>query len=335
MKISILMPVFNTAKYLSACVDSILNQTETDWELIAINDFSTDDSYQRLLDYAQKDPRIQVFNNLEKGIIPALRMAFEHSTGDAITRMDSDDIMNINKLQILKNIILNHLTGTIATGCVAYFSDTTVQNGYLRYQNWLNGLMQNGQFWQQIYKECVLPSPCWMIRRADLEKCDAFESNIYPEDYDLCFRFYEKKFQIVGYTDFPIHYWRDSATRTSRNDPNYASNQYFNLKINYFLKLNFDSNRPLVIWGCGDKGKQLIRLFKPKIETSLLHWVTNNARKVGHLIDNQIVTHYENILNLNHPQIIVAVAQPNGQVEIDAFLEQNHLKAGLDFWFFC
>jgi glycosyltransferase involved in cell wall biosynthesis len=335
MKISILIPVFNTAKYLPACLDSILNQTEIHWEVIAINDFSTDDSYQILLGYAEKENRIRVFNNVEKGIIAALRMAFAHSTGAYITRMDSDDIMNINKLQILKNIILNHPRGTIATGCVEYFSDTMVQNGYVRYQNWLNELMQNGQFWQQIYKECVLPSPCWMIRREDLLECDAFEPNIYPEDYDLCFRFYEKKFKIVAHTGFPIHYWRDSATRTSRNDPNYASNQYFNLKIDYFLKLNFDANRPLVIWGGGDKGKQLIRLFKPKIAIELLHLVTNNSRKVGHSIDNQLVTHYENILNLNDPQIIVAVAQPSGQVEIYEFLKQNHFKEGIDYWFFC
>jgi glycosyltransferase involved in cell wall biosynthesis len=335
MKSSILMPVFNTATYLTACVDSILNQTETDWELIAINDFSSDNSYSILLDYAQKDNRIRVFNNREKGIIPALRMAFEYSTGDYVTRMDSDDIMNVNKLQILKNIILNQPKGTIATGCVEYFSDTIVQNGYLRYQNWLNALMQNGQSWTQIYKECVLPSPCWLIRREDLLECGAFEPNIYPEDYDLCFRFYEKKFQIVAHTDFPIHYWRDSATRTSRNDPNYASNQYFNLKIHYFLKLNFDSNRPLVIWGGGDKGKQLIRLFQPKMASEWLHWVTNNAKKVGHIIDNQVLTHYENILNLNRPQIIVAVAQPSGQIEIHHFLEANQLKAGIDYWFFC
>ena len=59
MKISILMPVFNTANYLPACLDSILNQTERNWELIAINDFSTDDSYQILLGYAKKDNRIR------------------------------------------------------------------------------------------------------------------------------------------------------------------------------------------------------------------------------------------------------------------------------------
>jgi glycosyltransferase involved in cell wall biosynthesis len=335
MQISILIPVFNTAKYLPACLDSILNQTETNWEVIAVNDFSTDDSLSILLDYARKDTRIRVFNNVQKGIIPALHQAFAQSVGAYITRMDSDDIMNIKKLQVLKNIILNHCNGTIATGCVHYFSETGVQKGYIRYQNWLNDLMQKGHFWQEIYKECVLPSPCWMIRRGDLLESGGFEPNIYPEDYDLCFRFYEKKFKIIAHTDFPIHYWRDSATRTSRKDPNYASNQYFNLKIYYFLKLNFDANRPLVIWGVGDKGKQLIRLFQPKITTDKLHWVTNNPRKIGHIIDNQLVTHYENILNLHHPQIIIAVAELTGQVEIPRFLEENHFKMGINYWFFC
>jgi glycosyltransferase involved in cell wall biosynthesis len=333
--ISILMPVFNTAAFLPACLESILNQTESNWELIAVDDHSTDDSLEILRAYAQRDTRIQVFGHLGKGIIPALRKAFSQSVGAYITRMDSDDIMNINKLQILKNIILNHPVGTIATGKVAYFSDTMVQNGYIRYQNWLNEWMETGQSWQQIYKECVLPSPCWLLRRADLVACGGFEPDTYPEDYDLCFRFYEQKYTIAAHTDFPIHYWRDSATRTSRNDPNYASNQYFNLKINYFLKLNFDINRPLVLWGGGDKGKTLIRAFKNHVPPHLLHWVTNNLRKVGQIIENQKLTHYENILHLKHPQIITAVAQPSGQLEIEAFLQKNGFKMGADYFPFC
>jgi len=60
-------------------------------------------------------------------------------------------------------------------------------------------LTAKGNNFQEIYKECVIPSPCWMIYRTDMDKCQAFLPNRYPEDYDLCFRFYENGMRT---TDF-------------------------------------------------------------------------------------------------------------------------------------
>lgn len=100
------LPVYNTAEYLSACMESILNQSEKDWELIAVDDFSEDKSFQLLKSYSEKDKRIKCFRNEKKGIAPALQLAFQNSTGQLITRMDSDDIMLPNKLEILKRDLL-------------------------------------------------------------------------------------------------------------------------------------------------------------------------------------------------------------------------------------
>ena len=88
--ISILLPVYNALPYLEECLQSIVNQSEQNWELIAIDDQSTDDSWILLKEFVQKDHRIRCFQTKEKGIIPALRMAFAESKGNLITRMDAD-----------------------------------------------------------------------------------------------------------------------------------------------------------------------------------------------------------------------------------------------------
>ena len=72
--ISILTPVKNTAPYLSGCIDSILNQSNSKWELLAVDDFSTDNTFQILQSFERKDSRIKAFKNAEKGIIPALQL---------------------------------------------------------------------------------------------------------------------------------------------------------------------------------------------------------------------------------------------------------------------
>ncbi|MEM1121466.1 MAG: glycosyltransferase, partial [Bacteroidota bacterium] len=195
--ISIIMPVKNTAVFLTDCLNTIVRQTEAHWELLAINDHSTDNSWEILRQYAQRDSRVKVINNDGKGIIAALRLAYRNSQGQLITRMDSDDKMMPEKLAILKQQLLQGGTGHLATGLVQYFSENKLGDGYQKYQNWLNDLTLEGANFRDIYKECVIPSPCWMVHRSDLEKCDAFRPDQYPEDYDLCFRFYENNLMVL------------------------------------------------------------------------------------------------------------------------------------------
>ncbi|MDG1434857.1 MAG: glycosyltransferase family 2 protein [Saprospiraceae bacterium] len=330
--ISILLPVRNAGKFLSACIESIQNQTETNWELIAIDDNSTDSSFEILSLFSRKLPeQIHVFKNEGKGIIPALRLAYSKCQGEFITRMDADDLMEKNKLASLRSLLVKNGRGHVATGLVKYFSETKLGEGYKKYEGWLNSLILENKSYDDIYKECVIPSPSWMCYQDDLEKCGAFEIQQYPEDYDLCFRFYKHNLKVVASKNV-IHYWRDYSNRTSRTDPNYANQHYFELKLPYFLELDYDENRPLVIWGAGKKGKQLAKkLVEQKID---FHWFSNNEKKNGKMIYDKLLQHFEKINQLEKPQIIVSVASPEGQIEILDFFYKRQMIKGEDYFFF-
>jgi glycosyltransferase involved in cell wall biosynthesis len=332
MKVSVLMPVYNAASFLHECVDSILNQTHSDWELLAVNDFSQDESFSILQSYAQKDNRIKVFDNQEKGIISALRLAFASSTGDLISRMDADDRMAPVKLEKLSQILQKNGPGSIAVAWVDYFSDSALGQGYQKYAEWLNALCMRDNHYEEIYKECVIPSPCWMVHRADLIRCGAFEGSNYPEDYDLCFRFYREPLKVVAVQEV-LHFWRDHATRASRNDPHYAVNQFFDLKVPYFKALDFDVSRPLVLWGAGKKGKYLARLFKA--ENLPFTWICNTPTKWGKSVEGMQFYPPAKLEKLDHPQVIIAVAAPEGQAEILAHLKQLDMQSGKDYFLFC
>ena len=330
--ISILLPVYNAALYLPACLDTILAQSETDWELLAVNDFSEDDSWEILKQYAHQDKRIQVFQNKEKGVIPALRLAFEHSSGALITRMDADDLMTVQKLSWLQQVLKAKGPGFLATGLVEYFSETTLGDGYRRYANWLNKLALADGHYKEIYRECVIPSPCWMVYRDDLLRCDAFSPDTYPEDYDLCFRFYQQGLRPVSVSEV-LHHWRDHGSRASRNDPHYADNRFFQLKVHYFLQLDYQSQRPLVLWGAGAKGKLLARLL---LEQNIsFHWVCNNPRKWGLDIYGVRMQQIETIYQLEHPQFILAVSSPEGQEQINHQLKNGQWKPKIHYFWFC
>lgn len=330
--VSIIMPFKDTRTFLTDCLQSIRNQEYTEWELLAVDDHSRDGSHELVIHFAEMDTRIRVFKNEGNGIIPALRTGYAQSQGMYITRMDSDDVMPSHKLAWMVNALAKKGPGHLAVGKVRYFSHRGISNGYQRYETWLNGLAENGQQYTEIYKECVVPSPCWMVHRSDFETCGAFEPDQYPEDYDLTFRFYEKGLCCIPCPEV-LHFWRDYDTRTSRTSPHYAQNYFLGIKLHYFLKLDYDNARPLAVWGAGAKGKEIAkRLLEQHIP---FYWLCDNPKKIGKQIYGTKMWHYTKLEELKNPQSIVTVANEEAQQAIQLFLGELNQKSMTDYFFFC
>lgn len=330
--ISILVPFYNAEKYLAECLESIRVQTETRWQVVAIDDHSTDGSTQIVEEFAKKDPRIQMLKNPGHGIISALRTAFTASSGVLITRMDADDIMMPNKLAALKKILVQNGRGFVATGLVSYFRDSELGTGYRRYERWLNDIHKNNEGYRQIYKECVLPSPCWMLWRDDLEKVGAFDSDVYPEDYDLCFRLYKNKVHIIPALEV-LHRWRDYAERTSRTDPRLSDQSFMELKLSRFLELELKPHDKITIWGGAEKGKLIAKILLAK--NIDFDWVCDNPKKEGQIIYGQKMLSYKTIASPHNSVVLVAVVQDGAQTEITKYLKEKDFVEYKNYFRFC
>ncbi|MCM4166191.1 Undecaprenyl-phosphate 4-deoxy-4-formamido-L-arabinose transferase [Arenibacter antarcticus] len=331
-KVSILIPFKNTEVFLPECIESIIKQTYPHWEILAIDDHSWDNSAQIMLDYAQIEPRIRVYKNKGEGIIEALRTAYAMATGSFITRMDSDDIMALNRLEIMTQSLQKRGEGHIALGKVNYFSDSGLGKGYKSYESWLNGLTEKGANYSEIYKECVIPSPCWMVHRSDLDLVESFVPNRYPEDYDLAFRFYQHNIKCIPTTAI-LHFWRDYDHRTSRTHEHYAENNFLDLKLSYFLQLDHDALRPLVVWGAGKKGKKIANNLIDKNVDFL--WVCDNLNKIDRDIYGKTMQHYKIVASLKNPQFILTVANKEAQKFIGKYLTELKKSPSKDYFFFC
>lgn len=101
MKFSIVVPAYNASCFLDACIASVKAQTYPQWELLAVNDGSTDDTLQKLKQYAQKDERIRVFDQENSGQFFARRRGIENATGDYVLFLDSDDELESDCLAVL------------------------------------------------------------------------------------------------------------------------------------------------------------------------------------------------------------------------------------------
>ena len=320
--VSIIMTARNAERFIRPTLDSIIGQSYQCWELIVVNNQSTDQTLAILKEYAIQDDRIKVYTNPGLAeVILGLRYAFSQSRGDFITRMDSDDLMPPHKLRSLVTSLKEKGAGYLATGRIAHFSDQEVQGGFRRYDAWLNQLMASSDHYREIYRECVIPSCCWMVYRQDFLKCGGFGGMTYPEDYDLCFRFYYQGMKIIASKE-TLHLWREHPDRISRTDSRYKDQLYYDLKLHYFLKLDWDSNASLVVWGAGKKGKKLA--LKLQGIGLRFTWICNNKNKIGHHIYNTLLHGPEKLKEPVEWQVLIAVsAEEKG--DISFFLDSKKI----------
>ncbi|NVJ86349.1 MAG: glycosyltransferase family 2 protein [Algoriphagus sp.] len=314
-EISILIPFKNAEAWIEECLESIENQSFADFEVIGVDDFSSDGSKAIFEKFVKKDSRFLLFSNTNHGIIPALDLAFVASKGNMITRMDPDDRMPDHRLEIMRNRLLRCDKRTVVTGKVLYFSEHEVSPGYLDYQSWLNDVNMHGNQYANIYRDCVIASPNWLTYRENIDLIGGFGILHYPEDYDLAIKWYENQIAFEAVQELTL-YWRDHPDRASHNSNFYNQRLFFELKINAFLKNDF-RGAPLIIWGKNQKSELISKLLKS-------HHIHFKIQEMGD---------FHRIEKLTQPQLLITeYPDEKERIEIHKNLAQIGLKEGKDWW---
>ena len=172
-KISILIPVYNTSTFLRCCLDSVVNQTLQDIEIVCVNDGSTDISPQILQEYAEHDLRLKVITQKNAGLFMARKVAVEYSTGQYIMFLDSDDYLEINTCEELYNTITSKNVDIVQFGTLV---DATPEVSIERISN-LEKLLRPctdliyGSILESAFKEKKFRFSLWnKIYRAEIVK---------------------------------------------------------------------------------------------------------------------------------------------------------------------
>jgi glycosyltransferase involved in cell wall biosynthesis len=184
MKISVVMSVYNAEKYLNEAVDSILAQTYADFELILINDKSTDRSGEILGDYAQKDSRIVILENEENiGLTKSLNRGLAIAKGEYIARMDADDISVPHRFAEQVRFLDEHTDYSFVSSIGRYIDEDGNPEQLRLFPE------TNEEIYAMMPKVDAVMHPGVMFRREDIAKignyCEDFR---VVQDYDLWFR---------------------------------------------------------------------------------------------------------------------------------------------------
>lgn len=202
--ISILLPVYNAGKFLRVALNSILKQTYSNFELIIVNDASTDDSLSILKTFANKDARIRLFTNTtNQGISYSLNRALRYAKADFIARMDADDIMFPDRLEKQLSYLQLHPYVVVVGG----------QCQVINYRGRVTGQklfpVRHEDIYQLAFNRAPLQHPAIMVNRALLPKNFSwYQTNYIPaEDLELFFRLF-KYGRFANLPDFVLKYRR-------------------------------------------------------------------------------------------------------------------------------
>jgi glycosyltransferase involved in cell wall biosynthesis len=116
--VSVVMPVYNGVRFLTAAIESILNQTLTDFEFIIVNDGSNDNSQESIADFAGKDKRIIVISRENRGLVASLNEGIAEAKGKYIARMDADDVAMPERLYEQVKLLENSNCGLCGSWCL-------------------------------------------------------------------------------------------------------------------------------------------------------------------------------------------------------------------------
>ena len=217
--ISIIVPVYNVEEYLKQCLDSILDQTYRNWELILVNDGSTDSSGLICQEYAEKDARIRYYEKENGGLSDARNYGIEQAQGEYLTFVDSDDFLDASHLNVLYNALVKNDVDISIANYTNY--QTSTATFYLH---------TFGDYYEKIYTSEELIDDLSFLERNDLSfstiwgslyKKSVFSFLRFPkgvigEDVALIYKMYTQVDKIV-YVHKDTYIYRENDSGISKS----------------------------------------------------------------------------------------------------------------------
>ncbi len=326
--VSILLPVFNAADTLPACLASIFRQTFIDWECVLVDDGSEDGSIETAIATAASDPRFIVVRRTHAGLIETLNAGIERCSGDLVARMDADDWMHRDRLALQVRALAEDESLEIVGAHVRSFPRSGLGDGSREYEGWLNSMRSPADVYRERFVECPLAHPTWMLRRATLERT-RYRDRGWPEDYDLMLRLLESGAR-AGVVPRRLVGWRHHPDRLSRRDSRYSLERFTACRAAFLASGFLQDSYGFLLWGYGQTGRALRRALAGHGK-QLSGLIEVHPGRLGQRIHGAPVVAPDEIDSLPCHPLIVSVAGAIARHTIRSKLKDLGRVEGRDF----
>ena len=331
-RVSVLLPVFNGAEYLKPCLESLERQTLSNFEVVAVDDGSTDDSGEILTNWACRDRRFRVLQRAHCGLIQTLNEGLKACRSFLVARMDADDIAHPERLRLQVNLLENSPEISVASSLVQHFPSHRIRDGFRLYDQWINSLSSDEAMRRERFVESPVGHPSVMFRREVVAAAGGYRDRGWPEDYDLWLRLFEAG-KVFAKVPRILLFWRERSNRLSRIDSRYSGRAFLRCKAHFFARGPGAEGTSIVLWGAGPNGKKLHR-FLGEEGVPIKAVIDIDSSKIGGRIRGSQVLPPAALPGLldERTVVVAAVASRGARQLIRSRLVSLDLTEGQDFW---
>lgn len=332
-RISIVMPFRNAAATLPEALASVRAQEFSDWELLAVDDHSTDGSAELVHQAACGDPRIRLLaNESSPGVVGASVTAGQAAAGDWLARMDADDVSHPARLSRQWAMACARPELDVIGCAVEILSP--LGDGMVRHVEWVNTRMEPEDIANARFIENPMVHPSSLMRKSAVEAAGGYLEVPWAEDHDLYLRMLERG-AVFGKVPETLLKWRDSPGRLTRSDPRYGDACRHRMRAHFLSRMVAVKERGVVIAGAGPIGKTLaLELRALGIEVRGFFDV--HPRRIGETIHGAEVAGLEQFgRRWREAVLLSAVGVPGGREEVAGLAGDAGYVEGADFWAVC
>ncbi len=326
--ISILMPIRNEERYLRATLDSLYRQTFPNWELIAVDDGSSDGTTKILAEAVRADNRVHVIRRDGGGLVSALNAGLKACRAPLLARLDGDDICHPRRLELQAAFLNAQPEIGLAATAFRHFPRTGLKQGMIDYETWQNGLTDHALVIRDLLVESPFVHPSIMTRRSILEDLGGYQDNGWPEDYDLWLRMAAAGVTFARLPQ-PLLFWRDHPERATRTMDEYTADAFRACKCHHLLNGFLKDAQDVVIAGAGQEARAWQRLLAA-MGVTVSTWLDVDPKKIGRILHNAPVISPRE-LHLNGRKMIVAIGVRGAREQFRSVAEKRCWQEGMDF----
>lgn len=328
--ISVILPVRNGGATIRRAVDSILGQTFPDFELVLVDDCSTDDSTAIIRSYT--DARIRlIYSDPPGGLVPALNLATEQARGAFLARMDADDYAYPARLE-QQFALLRKRPDLAGCGTLVRITGKHAAEGFIRYGDWLNSLVKPEDIRRERFIESPLVHPSVMLRRTAFDAVGGYTDPSWAEDYDLWLRMIDAGMRFAKVSEILLD-WHDGPRRLTRTEGRYSAQNFLRAKAQYLARIPLVCERGVTICGAGPTGKTMAR-FLQKHRITIHGFLDVHQNRVGERIRGAPVRFWKDIQPANEeaPVQLAAVGQPDRRDPVRELIVGAGYTEGVNFF---
>ena len=333
-RVSVLMPCYNAAATLDLALDSLEAQTLGDYEVIAVDDGSSDGTSALLEQRARRDARLRIIRRAHGGIIEALNAGLKACRAAYVARMDSDDICHPQRLE-LQTAFLDAQPDVGLVACqVRGFPEEAVREGFEIYMNWQNSLFTDEEIRREIFVESPFAHPSVVYRKELVQSIGAYQEHGWAEDYDLWLRMYLAGVRFAKLGRILLE-WREHPERLTRADSRYSLENFLRCKAHYLARGPLQGREAVILWGAGMMGRRLSKHLLRE-GARMVAFVDIDPRKIGRTRRGLPILDADELMDLwvryDRPAILAAVGARGARDLIRERLNSLDLCEGRDWW---